>query len=221
MGEIVEVFGIRGSPYTWRVQLALEWKGLPYEVRWLERSAGEHRAPDYLALNPRGRVPTARRGGVVVRESLAILAWLEALAPDPPLFGGDATATARVWQAVMEYQSYVDPRVEALILPLYFGRVAEEEVAVREAAAALADELDRAEAILGRTDWMAGDAPSAADVVWLPGVRSIARAAAKPAAEPLALGLLPLAARWPRLDAWADRMATTPGFARTWPPNWR
>jgi glutathione S-transferase len=56
------------------VQLALEVKGVPYVTRILERSKGEHRAPEYLAINPRGRVPTLRDGDTVVCESIAILA---------------------------------------------------------------------------------------------------------------------------------------------------
>jgi glutathione S-transferase len=70
----IEIFAISGSPFAWRVQLALEVKGVPYVTRILERSKGEHRAPEYLAINPRGRVPTLRDGDTVVCESIAILA---------------------------------------------------------------------------------------------------------------------------------------------------
>ena len=46
-----------GSPYAWRVWLALEHKQLPYDLKMLSFSNREHRAPEYLAINPRGKVP--------------------------------------------------------------------------------------------------------------------------------------------------------------------
>jgi hypothetical protein len=46
-----------GSPYAWRVWLALEIKGFAYEMKTLSFDAGEHKQPGFLALNPRGRVP--------------------------------------------------------------------------------------------------------------------------------------------------------------------
>ena len=50
-----------GSPYAWRVQLALEHKALAYERKVLSFSAGDTRKPEFLALNPRHRVPIDRR----------------------------------------------------------------------------------------------------------------------------------------------------------------
>jgi len=47
-----------GSPYAWRVQLALEHKAVPYELKVLSFSAGDTRKPDFVALNPRHRVAT-------------------------------------------------------------------------------------------------------------------------------------------------------------------
>ena len=44
-------------PHSWRVLLAAEIPGLPYESTLIEFSKGQHRTPEYLALNPRGKVP--------------------------------------------------------------------------------------------------------------------------------------------------------------------
>ena len=46
-----------GSPFAWRVMLALEYKGLTYESRRKDPSKREHKSDDYLAINPRGKVP--------------------------------------------------------------------------------------------------------------------------------------------------------------------
>ncbi len=80
-----------GSPYAWRVQLALEHKALPYERKVLSFSAGDTRKPEFLALNPRHRVPVIVDGDFVLYESNAIVEYLdEAYAGrGAPLFPGD------------------------------------------------------------------------------------------------------------------------------------
>src|SRR3954462_4236936 len=49
--------GASGSPYAWRVWLALEHKRIPYELRTLSFDKGDLKAAEFRALNPRGRVP--------------------------------------------------------------------------------------------------------------------------------------------------------------------
>src|SRR5947207_6464503 len=114
----IEIFWLSGSPFAWRVLLALEVKGLPYQSRLLERSKGEQRSPEFLAMNPRGQVPVLRDGAVTVRESIAILAYLDRQYPEPPLFGRGGAETAAIWQEVMEAAMYLD-RFDDFILPLY------------------------------------------------------------------------------------------------------
>jgi glutathione S-transferase len=46
-----------GSPFAWKVWLALEHKELPYEKKMLSFQAGDMNKPEYLALNPRAKVP--------------------------------------------------------------------------------------------------------------------------------------------------------------------
>ena len=62
-----------GSQYAWRVWLALEHKGVPYERKVLSFSDGDLRKPEFLALNPRGRVPVIVDGGASLYESAAIV----------------------------------------------------------------------------------------------------------------------------------------------------
>jgi len=72
--EHLELFLVSGSPYGWRVQLALETKGLRYTARYLSASDGETQTAKFLGLNPRGKIPVLRDGTLVVYESLAIFA---------------------------------------------------------------------------------------------------------------------------------------------------
>ena len=211
---MIELYGISGSPYTWRVQLALEHKSVPYELRTLSISAGEHRAPAFLAKSPRGRVPLFVDGEYVLYESMAILAYVEARWPKPALLGITPEQTGDVWRVISEYTSYVDADVEAFILPIYFGRALD---GVAEAAQRIAKELPRFAAQLERTAYLAGDGVTAADFTVLPHVQSLRRAAGKPNAAGLA-AFLPLPAA---LDAWRARMEALPYYARTVPAHWR
>ena len=85
----------RSSP-SWRVRIALEWKGLAYAVSPVNLLAGEHRSPAHMALNPLGRVPVLVADGAVLTQGPAILEWIEEAAPTPPLLPADPLGRARV-----------------------------------------------------------------------------------------------------------------------------
>jgi maleylacetoacetate isomerase len=74
------------SSAAYRVRIALEVKGLSYEyvAKHFRRDGGEHRKPDYLALNPQGLIPALDDGGAVVTQSLAIIEYLEEAYPRTP-----------------------------------------------------------------------------------------------------------------------------------------
>lgn len=62
----------RASAVVWM----LEEVGAPYELRWLDLMKGEGRSPEYLALNPMGKLPTLVDDGTVVTEVAAIGLYL-------------------------------------------------------------------------------------------------------------------------------------------------
>ena len=66
-----------GSPYSWRVLLALEHKKLAYDSHLLHFDKQEHQSPQMLKLNPRGRLPVLKDGDYVVFESVAVMYYLE------------------------------------------------------------------------------------------------------------------------------------------------
>ena len=66
-----------GSPPCWRVALALEFKGLKYNSHLLHFDRQEHKSPQMLVMNFRGRLPVLRDNDYVVFESLAILYYLD------------------------------------------------------------------------------------------------------------------------------------------------
>ncbi len=218
---MVEVFWISSSPYAWRVLLALEVKGIAYQSRLLEASKGDLKKPEYLALNPRGKVPMLKDGDFTLYESLAIMNYLERKQPEPVLFGRDAREAGITWRLISEYLSYLHGPLDRIVRPIYFDKTAEKANDIRAAAPAVHAELARIEEDLGDSAWLGGDAISAADIAIYPFIKSLLRAAAKDAATPLELGFLPFAARYPRLDAWRQRVEAIPGYERTYPPHWR
>lgn len=223
MTDTITFYWGSGSPWAWRAMIGLELKGLRYESRLLQFSKGEHKSPQMLALNPRGKVPVLVHGDVVVYESLAILAYLDRAFPEPPLFGATPQAAAQVWRLVSEHDAYVAPVGVRIARPLFFGgpeAVEEKADDIRAAAEELHKELAGLEARLATGQWLVGERPSAADATYFVSLQQILRASGKPAAEPLALGFTPLGDRYPRLAAWAERLAALPGIDKTWPPHW-
>src|SRR4051794_24977520 len=108
MSEL-EFFWGSGSQPAWAAMLTLEVKRAPYTSRLLSFSAGEHKSPEFLRLNPRHKVPVLRDGEIVLNESIAIMAYLDRKFPEPTLFGRDAAETGYVWRAISEFLSYLMP----------------------------------------------------------------------------------------------------------------
>jgi glutathione S-transferase len=63
----------------------LEEVGAPYRTELLRFDAREHKTPEYLAINPMGKIPTVVHGGVVVTECAAICAYLAEAFPEAGL----------------------------------------------------------------------------------------------------------------------------------------
>lgn len=207
-----------GSPYAWRAMLALIAKGVEFDDQLLEFSKREHKAPEYLALNPRGRVPTLVDGDTVVYESLAIMAYIDRKVPETPLFGRTPEETARVFRIVSEHDSYTYPTIRAALGPVFRGTVDESADELREAAVKIEAELASLRASLGEGPWLAGDSVSAADLVVYPTLMLLDRVLGKPELRALELGVDTFAE--PGIAAWKARLEALPGVARAHPPHW-
>ena len=85
------------SSTSYRLRIALNLKGLEWEARHVSLPRMEHRASDYMELNPQGLLPALiEDDGAVLAQSLAIMEYLDERYPDPPLLPGDALARAYV-----------------------------------------------------------------------------------------------------------------------------
>jgi glutathione S-transferase len=84
------------STFSRRVLIAFTEKQVPHQLVVVDMAARRHREQPYLSLNPYGRVPTLEEDGFVLFESTAILNYLEATRPSPPLVPADARGRALV-----------------------------------------------------------------------------------------------------------------------------
>jgi glutathione S-transferase len=218
----LELYWVSGSPFSWRVMLTLEMKRLPYESKLLEASKEEHKAPGYLKLNPRGKVPTLKDGDFVLYESLAIMAYLDRKHAEPSIFGTTPQETGQIWRAISETDSYLLEPAFKVVTPLYFGRGLEKTDEIQSAAATIRQELERINTALSHSVWIAGSQQiSAADIALFPLVQALLRAASKDAAKPFDLGFSPLDQRYPNIAMWVKRVEAIPGYDKTYPPHWK
>jgi glutathione S-transferase len=204
-----------GSPYTWRVWLALEHKRIPHERKVLSFAAGDLKKPEYLSINPRGRVPAIVDGDVTLYESAAILEYLEEAYSrhGSPLFLDTTWDRALVRRLVCEADNYFAPvafklfRNVALTAPDEWR--AERIAAAR--AACLTELENWAPGIRG--DYLCG-ALSAADYTLYPLVALMLRNERK---KPD----LGLRERLPHeIAGWMQRVESLPFFPQTWPAHW-
>jgi glutathione S-transferase len=217
----LEVYWGSGSPPAWRELLTLEAKKISYVSCLLQFSKEEHKAPDFLALNPRGKVPTIKDGDYVLAESIAIMAYLDRKYPEPPLFGQSAEESGRVWKAIFDSIYYLEPANLRIVVPILFGTVEDNLDDIRAAVPEVHEELGLMDRRLGEQDWLALDRLSAADLVAYPQIEILLRAGGKESAQPLELGLAPFAERYPAIEKWRGRIRRLPGYDRTYPPHWR
>lgn len=217
----IEIFWGSGSPYSWRVMLALEYKQLAYESHALDLSKQEHRSPDMLKLNPRGRVPVLKDGDFVCYESLAILIYLDRKYPRNPLFGDSPEAAGTIMRRICEYQMYVEDHLNRIVTAIFFGALESRLEEVNRSLEVVVNEARTMEARLTLAPWLAGEECSAVDLVLFPSIKILQRALARREADELQTPFEPLEPNFPSIAAWLRRVEALPGYERTYPPHWR
>lgn len=205
-----------GSPYAWRVWLALEHKQVPYELKLQSFSAGDLKKPEYLAINPRARVPAIDDDGFTLYESVAIMEYLdEAYRSGLPLYPGDAKQRALVRRLVQEADQYYAIAMERIVDQVLFTPQERWDLdAIAAARAGLAQELGRWERCVAGA-YLAGPQPTAADFTLYPLLALTRRMEKKKPDLDLA------AMTGPAVAAWIGRMEALPIVQKTWPPHWK
>jgi glutathione S-transferase len=206
-----------GSPYAWRVWLALEHKALPYELHMMSFAGGDLRTDAYRAINPRGKVPAIVDGDFRLAESAAIVEYLEDAYPDSGkrLLPSAVQARAAARRMIRDADEYVAHAMEGLVDQLLFTpEQGPDAAAIAKARGHLVDELGALERNAD-APFLAGEA-GAVDFTLYPMLALSLRMQDR---KQPSLGLRETLG--PRLTAWMRRVEALPYFDRAYPPHWK
>jgi glutathione S-transferase len=204
-----------GSPPSWRVMLALEHKKLAYESRLLSFAAGDPKKPEYLAINPRGKVPAIVDDGFALYESVAIMEYIDARYQDSgsPLYPRDARRAALVRRTIQEIDHYLVPAGTRLFRQA-FGKPEDRDTKeIADAQATVKAELARLERQLSELHLVGS--VSAADFALYPSMAALRRVGLKHSAYAVEADI------GANLSAWMKRIESLEFYEKTYPPHWR
>jgi glutathione S-transferase len=191
------------STFARRVRIALLEKKIECELVEVDMGKGEHRSPEYRALNPYGRVPTLEEDGFVLYESTAILDYLEATHPSPPLVPADARGRAHVAMQVKLCDIQLARQTGIIIFPKRFlPRERWDTAAMAQAKKDIEKHLEIVERQITGKEWLVGDRYSLVEVCYTPFVQF--------------LPLMEIAPP-PGVAAWVERMLARPSAQETKP----
>ncbi|MGX5774357.1 glutathione S-transferase family protein [Methylorubrum zatmanii] len=191
----MKLYSLSLSGHAHRARLFLSLLGVPYEVVEVDLAGGQHKSPDFLALNPFGQVPVLDDDGTIVPDSNAILVYLAKKFGRGDWLPEDPEGAARVqrWLSVAAG-------------PIAFGPAAARLVTLFGASFDTGEVIARAHAILtlvdaelSARDWLAAGHPTIADVALYSYI------AVAPEGN---VDLAPYA----HLGAWLARIEALPGF---------
>jgi glutathione S-transferase len=213
----VDFYHGHGSPFSWRVWLALEQKKIPYTLKILSFQNNETQKPEFVAINPRHQVPTIVDDGFALWESTVILEYLdERFATGDKLYPGDAKNRALVRRLAREAEEYlyregISPIVDELF---WKGETPADKDVVEKGRERVRDELAYFDKAF-RGPYVMGDAITAADLVLYPSIAYCKRITFRKPESKLE-ELIPA-----KLAQWAKRVEAQPYFDKTYPPHWR
>jgi glutathione S-transferase len=208
--------GAAGSPFVRKVQIVLAEKGLSYEhvhtIPVTDPPPGlpfPGITPELRPRTPLGRIPFARIGDRWLADSSVIIAYVDRLHPDPPIYPSDPWDYARaLW-----FEEYIDsgayPKlfgtifVERVLAPMLFNRPTDQAVvdkAITEDLPAIYGYLD---AEIGSRSWLAGEAFTVADATVASFFLGMQQADAAPDPK-----------RWPNLARYLQEQYAHPTIAR-------
>ena len=200
------VYGSSMSPFVRKVLAFAAEKDIELETRPLGLGSDD---PEFRQASPFGKIPALRDGDFGISDSTAIIAYLDALKPEPELIPAEPKARARtIW-----YEEVGDTILAACGTKMFFNRVVAPRFLKRDGDLAAADKaerdelppiLDYIEKVLPKSGWLVEDRLTLADI-----------AVASPFANFRHLGLDLGLERRPKLAVFIDRMLERPSF-KSW-----
>lgn len=194
------------STASWRVRIALGLKGLEAVQVAHHLRKGEQRAPAYLALNPQGLLPSlVTDDGAVLTQSLAIIEYLDELAPEPALLPAEPVLKAKVRAVAQAVACDIHPVQNLKVLQRLRELGLGEELVQAWASTTIEEGLDAVDRLLADQPgpFAFGDAPSLADLCIVPQLGNARRFGVE--------------LRWPRLVALEAACLELPAFQNAAP----
>lgn len=195
------LYGFPLSPFVRKVAVVLAEKGLAFD--WVPSNPGKPDA-EFLEASPFGKIPGFADGDYRLADSSAIVAYLDALHPDPAVIPAEPKARGQaIWfdEAVdtVMIPTCAPIVVNRFLKPVVFGSEGDEEAALA-AEQAVAKPLDHFEGRLGEDGWLGGEY-SIGDIALACTFKTLSYA-----------GWSIDAAGYPRLSAWYARVAERPAW---------
>lgn len=213
----IQLYSLSGSPFGWKVQLALEHLGAAHATTMLSPDRGDTRQPSFVAMNPHGKLPVLVDGDVILFESDVIVEYLE------DKYGGIASSLwpagpvgrAMARRVAAEAGAYLYPALRTLVT----GWVARPTPDLDRATFLKTKQtIARLLEILSSRlldGYMASGRPGAADYAVYPLMALLRRLEIRRPGETLT-ELIP-----PVMGLWMARIEALPFLDRTYPPHWR
>ena len=205
------VYGPAYSTYARTVRLALEEKGVDYDLVEVDLLGGAGKAPEHIARHPFGKVPAFEHDGFALYETDAIMRYVNDAFPGTDLVPADARSRARMAQAIGIIGSYAYP---AMITQIFIQRAImpmmgnpPDEGAIAAALPQAETSLKALEQLIDDNDYLAGDQLSLADLLLAPVYDYVSQT---PEGERLLQGT-------PNLRRWWDDIRTRPTVEKTKP----
>lgn len=161
---MLKLYNVPLSGNCHKVRLMLSLLGVKHEVVPIDMAKGEHKTPEYLKINPLGKVPAIDDGGTVIWDSQAILVYLARKYGTKDWFPDDAAGMAEVvkWLAFATHEIWNGPAIARAIIK--FNRPLDLPAAQKLAN----DALGIMDGWLKTHDWLACGRPTVADVACYP-----------------------------------------------------
>ncbi len=163
----MKLYVIAGSPNSRKALAVVNHLGLEVDIEYLDLFEGDHKHPEYTALNPNGMVPTLVDGGLKLWESNAIMQYLADTSENDVLFPRDLVQRADVtrwqmWELANFNQAFGTLAFETVAKPNFMSQEGNEAV-----ASWAKDNLNRYASILNQhledRDYLVGDNMTLAD----------------------------------------------------------
>ena len=164
---MIKLYDFKSSPNCQRVKVALAEKNLPYETVNVDLRAQAQKTPDFLKLNPYGKVPVLIDDGTVLYESCIINEYLDEKYPAPALLPADLSKRAKARILIDYGLAHLDGPYQKLRLETMKNEKEQDKEVIAAAKSELKRLLQRFETELGDQSYLVGDF-SLADAALIP-----------------------------------------------------